>query len=705
MRFPFEWLKEFIDIPASADEVAHRLTMIGLEVESIERIDSDVIFEVNVTPNRPDCLSILGIARELSAAYGIPYKFPAHVISAEPKGLDFNVDILDPVLCHRYAGRIVKNLQIGQSPQWLRKRLENCGIRSINNVVDITNYVMLELGHPLHAFDLEHIEGGIIRIGTPETVTGQKKPVKIKCLDGVDREVACDSLLIWDAKKPIAIAGVIGGLNSEVRDSTHQVFIESAYFVSSSIRRTSKALGLKTESSYRFERGADIKILKKSLDRTVYLLQKLAGGVVYGKIDLYPKRHKIIDIPIRIRRINEILGLNLSEDEILGCLLRLGFKITKDDNKFIATPPSYRRDIHRESDLVEEVARIYGYDNVPASLPKATIGINVLNSEDKIQKVNVKNSIKQALLKSGFTEAINYSFIGINDIDLLRIARNDRRRNLIELKNPLTVEESLMRTTLIPSLIKNMVHNVSHGNREFRLFEISRVFISEDDVINTKEMPIDKKYRETEYLSAIYYKEKGKTLYVDETSDFYIVKGILEAILNDLMICDYTFTKTSEPFLHPGQSADIFIMNDRIGYIGAISPMVLDSIDIKAHKPSVLVMEIDIEKLLPYTMKIVKYRPLPRHPYIERDTSILVDSSLEAAVIINLLKAYPSDLIEDINIFDVYQGRNIPEGKKSIAFNVRYRASDRTLKDQEIDELHHEIVNYILDKTKGQLRQ
>lgn len=701
MRVPFEWLKEFIDISASAYEVADRLTMIGLEIEALERIDEDFVFEINVTPNRPDCLSVIGIVRELSAVYGIPYKLPNHIVVAEPKELDFNVDILDIDLCHRYAGRIVKNLNIGHSPDWLKKRLEKCGIRSINNIVDVTNYVMLELGHPLHAFDLDSIEKGIIRIGTSETLTGQKKTVKLKSLDGIEREISHDALLIWDGRKPIAIAGVIGGMDTEVKDSTHDVFIESAYFVPESIRRTSKALGLKTESSYRFERGADIKMLKKALDRAVYLLQKLAGGVVYGKIDIYPKRHKIVDIPIKIEKINKILGLELNKREILDCMHRLGFDVEGDENELIVRPPSHRRDISREADIIEEVARIYGYNKIPATLPMATIGISDYDSETNKQKLNIKNNIKQSLLKSGFTEVINYSFIGMHDIELLEIQKNDRRRSLVALKNPLRAEDSFMRTTLIPSLIKNMIHNVSHGNREFRLFEMSKVFIntghgSEAEAV----LPL-----ETECLAAMYYKEKGKTLHRDSVPDFYIVKGIVEAIFNDIKICEYSFVKTSEPFLHPGQSADIFIMDDKIGYVGAISPLILDSIDIKAYKPAVFVFELDVEKLVSYALQVVKYRPLPRYPYIERDTAILVDLSLEAALITKLLRAYPSDLIEDVYIFDVYRGKNIPDDKKSIAFNIRYRASDRTLKDEEIDELHKAIVSYILDNTKGQLRQ
>ncbi len=723
MRVPFEWLKEFIDIKESPHEVAHRLTMIGLEVETVEQVDSDVVFEVNVTPNRPDCLSIIGIARELSAAYKTPLVFPEHDVLAETGELDFNVDIVNVDLCHRYAGRVVRNLKIGPSPEWLKKRLEKCSIRSINNIVDVTNYVLLELGHPLHAFDLKTIKGRRIIVGTSNRVKGQGARIKLKTLDGIEREMPEDSLLIWDAERPIAIAGVMGGMETEVADSTMDIFIESAYFEPVSVRRTSKALGLKTESSYRFERGTDIKMLKKALDRAAYLMREVAGGTICGKIDIYPKRYKPDEINVRYNKVNETLGLKLTKEEIIDCLDGLGFEMKKLANSLKIKPPAYRREIKKEIDVIEEVARIYGYDRIPAQLPKATIMSQ--ESRVKSQESKIKDNIKQSLLKSSFTEVINYSFTGLQDIDLLGIGEDDERRNLVQIKNPLKIEESFMRTTLMPAFIKDLIHNVSHGNRELRLFEIARVFISQKSEVSLAHRSSLIAHRkkdhelsamshelssasilpiECEHLAALYYKEKSKALYRDDTPDFYIVKGVIEAILNDLKIYDYSFVRSSEPFLHPGQSADIFIMDSKIGYVGVLSPAIVDSLDIKAHKPSVIVMEIDIDSIIPYAMQVVKYRPLPRYPYIERDTAIIVDSLLEAAMLMKWLKSYSSDLIEDIYVFDVYQGENIPEGKKSIAFNVRYRASDRTLKDDEIDAMHKSLVDYILDKTKGQLR-
>lgn len=696
MRVPLEWLKEFVDIKAAPTEVGHKLTMIGLEIEAIEHVDDDYIFEVNVTPNRPDCLSIIGIARELAAAYRLPLKFPKHDVLSDPGELDFNVDILDVNLCHRYAGRVVKNLKIAPSPEWLKNRLDKCGIRSINNIVDVTNYVLLEFGHPLHAFDLNTIKGHRIRVGTPNTVKGKGANIKFETLDGIKREVPPGSLLIWDAKRPIAIAGIMGGLETEVSDTTKDIFIESAYFEPMSVRRTSKTLGLKTESSYRFERETDIKVLKKALDRAAFLMKQVAGGTIYGKIDLYPKSFAPVKITIKYDEINELLGLKLKKKEIHACLDGLGLDIKEAADQMVISPPAFRKDIKGKADIVEEIARMYGYDRITPELPKATIGLEWQGSEIKNDQARVKKNIRESLLKLGYSEAVNFSFMGLHELDLLGIAENDNRRNLLQVKNPLKAEDSFMRSTLVPSLLKNLLHNISHGNKEIELFEMSRVFISE----MPNSLPTEK-----DYLAAVYYREKNGSLYKDDTLDFYNVKGAVEAIFDDLKIYGYSFVRSSEPFLHPGQSSDIFLMDNKIGYIGAISPALIDVLDIKANKPTVIALELDIDSIMPYTLQIVKYIPLPKYPFIERDTAVILDHSLEASNIIKWLKSYPSDLIEDIHIFDVYQGKNIPQGKKSIAFNIRYRTANRTLKDDEIDTLHSSVVEYILDKTNGKLRQ
>ncbi|MCI0469041.1 MAG: phenylalanine--tRNA ligase subunit beta [Nitrospirae bacterium] len=716
MRVPFEWLREIVEIPADAGEAAHCLTMLGLEVESMDLVDGDTVFEVNVTPNRPDCLSIVGIARELSAAYGNPLNFPEHDITAETDRLDFNIDIVDTDLCHRYAGRIIKQIKIGESPDWLKKRLEKCGIRTINNIVDITNYVLLELGHPLHAFDLDLLKGKAIRVGAADSVKGKGAAVKITALDGVEHTATGDTLLIWDAERPVAIAGIMGGRDTEVRDTTANIFIESAYFKPSSIRRTSKMLGIKTESSYRFERGADIEMLKNALDRAAYLIKEIAGGMICGRIDIYPKSHPVPELNLRFKRVREILGIKLSDAKIFGYLKSLGIDAEKASGGLIVKPPSFRRDLNREIDLIEEIMRIHGYDKAPSSLPMTTIGIENAHQRSESAKYALKKRIKDSILKAGFTEAINFSFLGQQDIDLLCIEPGDERRCLLKKLNPLRIEDSYMRTTLVPSLLKNLMHNLAHDNKEISLFELSKIFINtkgRNEADMESLLPVEK-----ENLALLYYSEKSRSLYKEQAHEFYIIKGVAEALLMDLGINDYSFERSQEPFLHPGQSADIYLgsqrtgdstqdkeMRQRIGYVGAVSPLIIDSLGIKAHKPSLYVMEICIDPLIPYLRGAIKYSPLPKYPSIERDTAIVVDSSVNASDILHWLKLYPSDIIEDVNIFDVYQGKGIPEGKKSIAFNVRYRAFDRTLRDEEADAIHIALNEYIAGKTNGQIRQ
>lgn len=701
MRISFEWLKEYVDLDASAEKVADVLTEIGHEVEAIEKHDDDFVLEVNITPNRPDCLSIFGIARELSAYYRLQAKFPEYAFAAETGELDFNINIQDPDLCNRYAGRIVKNVTIAPSPEWMRKRLEKCGIRSINNIVDITNYVLLELGHPLHAFDLKTLKGNRIIIGTPETVKGKGVRLKTKTLDGVEREIPGNSLLIWDAEEPVAIAGVMGGLDTEVNENTKDIFIESAYFDPTSIRKTSKALGLKTESSFRFERGCDIKMLKKALDRCAFLMKTIAGGQIFGKLDIYPKIYQPFEINLRYEKVNNVLGINLLPNEIDEYLRNLCFEIVSCDSFLKVKPPSFRGDIKREIDLIEEIARLYGYDRIPAKLPQASICLDDSISRQLAVENKLKDEIRLTLFKSGFSEVINFSFMGAEDIEMLKISTEDPRRKTIKILNPLRIEDSYMRTTLLPSLLKNVLYNISHGNKDLRLFEISRVFIRKDssgEDINSK-LP-----QEIMHLALIYYREKAKNLYKEDIHEFYLIKGVLESILQTLRIKDYSFLRTSEPFLHPGQSSDLFVSGFKSGFLGVLNPTVTDSLNIKAYKPQICILELNIEALIKSSVRDLKYKTLSRYPYIERDTAIIVDASLDSILIKNLIAKYPTDLIEDSYLFDVYQGANIPKNKKSLAFNIRYRATDKTLKDEEVDILHNEIVKYILQETKGHLR-
>ncbi len=683
MRAPVEWLRELIEFKLSPENLAFRLTMAGLEVEAIERLGDDTVLEVNVTPNRPDCLSILGIAREVSALLDVPLKFPDFRIKEENGESAVLVEIIDEDLCYRYAGRNIHGVTMGDSPEWMKKRLEKCGMRPINNIVDITNYVLLEMGHPLHAFDWDRLKGSRIMVAR------SRPGGKITTLDGTERSLPDDALLICDAERPVAVAGVMGGADSEVTEETKNVFLESAYFFPASIRRTSKALGLKTESSYRFERGTDIELLETALDRAASLMEEIAGGKVSKRVDVYPRPRKAKSINVRYEKVNKILGASIADGEMVDIARRLGLNVSRDSSSFIVTPPSFRTDLQREIDVIEEIARLYGYEKIPVAIPRVPI---TKEAGDTLHRH--VSTISEFFRFAGFTEAINYSFMDLRMLDVLNIGSGDLRRGTVILRNPLNEAESHLRTMLIPSLIQNLVYNVSMGSRDVRLFEISRVFISKGEALPD----------ELHHVGALYVREKAPSLWKEEVPDFYVVKGVIEALMNELKVDNYAFPRSSEPFLHPGKSCDITVADRMIGFIGVLHPDVIGKLDLKLTKPEILVIEINLEELLPLVSEKAKYVSIPKYPHIDRDIALIVDEAIPASAIIDQMRAYPSDLIEGVSIFDFYKGKNIPEGKKSLAFTLRYRAKDRTLTDSEIESLHDSLVKYITGKTGGIVR-
>ncbi len=696
MKIPLSWLQEFVDINLPIESLTEALTMAGLEVASVDEIWGEPVFDIEITPNRADCLSIIGIAREIKALFRLNLKKPSFQIKEELKDDKFKIDILEPQLCFRYAGRIIRGIKVGNSPEWLRKRLEQGGIRSINNVVDVTNYVLLEYGHPLHAFDLNLLEGYTIKVGTLRGVSG-KQFDEIETLDGVKRKITGDDLLIWDGKRPIAVAGVMGGANTEVTEKTVNIIIESAYFKPESIRRTSKRLGLSTEASYRFERGTDIENLIEALNRAAYLISNIAGGEVYELIDVYPNRIAVKEVAFKPDNINRFLGITLKEEEILEILHLLEFDVKNNKDFYVAKVPSHRQDISIEEDIAEEVARIYGYDKVTPQLPTALKPVE--ENHELSEKRKFINKIRDYMIALGFSEAVNMSFMSPEDLNLFEIPGDDRRRNFISLINPLRQEESIMRTMITPVLLKNIEKNSSRGLECLRIFEIARVFISKEDAMLPDE-PV--------YLGIITKREDCKSPFNEDIYDFYALKGIIEGFIKHLKFERIEFVRSTEPFLHPGQSADLFVNDEKIGFIGVISPGILKKFGFKT-KPYICIAEINLEKLYEQynqlRMKAPKYYvPFSNYPSIKRDTAILVPLDFEAKNIFEFIKTYGSNLIEDVYIFDVYKGKGIPEGKQSIAFRITYRAFDRTLTSEEIDSIHSELIEKIISKTGAQLR-
>ncbi|MBI4847542.1 MAG: phenylalanine--tRNA ligase subunit beta [Nitrospirae bacterium] len=683
MKASFNWLKEFVDFKLSPEELAHALTMSGFEVEGMEEIEGDAILDINVTPNRPDCLSIIGIAREISAILGIPLNIkPVEIREQEGRGPE--VEVKDPHLCQRYASRLIHGVKVAPSPEWLSKRLESHGVKAICNVVDVTNYVLMEMGQPLHAFDLDNLAGGKIIVKT----AGTEK--SFRTLDNEDRNLKEDMLLIWDAEKPVALAGIMGGLNTEVSSETVNVLLESAYFNPASIRPTAKGVNLTTESSYRFARGVDINNIAKALDRAVQLIAEIAGGRISQLTDIYPEPYVPLQVPVIFKKINSLLGIQIEETVVQNILSSLDLSIKREGDVLLVTPPSFRQDIQRDIDIIEEIARLYGYDKIPVTLPNIKMRPAPVNKRQDLIR-----AIKNSMSRSGLTEVINYSFFNPDTLDKLNVPFDDKRRNLILVKNPLKKEEAAMRTTLLPSLLNNVRLNLNRGEKALRFFEVSKVFLPSED-----KLPY-----EAIQLAAIYNKDMSASLYGDKHDGFYDLKGAIENLLRDLIITNYRFEQDStsvEPYMHPGKSCSVTVGGEPIGSIGTIHPRILELFDITGN---LNMFEIyNVEKLLEHISFKKTFISLPKFPYVERDVAIIVSKDISAeqaqAEILNI----DSDIIESVSLFDIYTGKPIPENKKSLAFSIRYRMVDKTLTDEEVDSLHSVIVERLKNTLNAEMR-
>jgi len=687
------WLKDFIDTGLSVDKLCHALTMAGLEVEGLESEKEgakDTVIEINVTPNRPDWLSVFGVARELAAILGAkPLTVPAADIRESEKPAEVLVEVAVPDLCPRYAARVIRNVKVTPSPEWLANRLKTVGIRPINNVVDITNYVLMEFGHPLHAFDLSKISKSRILVDLA------REGEVFTTLDGIERSLSAQMLTIRDAAGPVALAGIMGGLDSEVTGDTVDVFLESAYFDPALIRKTSKLLGLRSESSYRFERGTDIEGLIQALDRAASLIVQEAGGEICGgRIDVYPTINKYTpsEIKLTTEKTNRILGINLSTADIESIIKRLNFDVCMKGDDLVVTPPTYRRDVMHDIDLIEDIARLYGYNNIPVKLPEGTMPAGRIN-----KRRNLIQRIKTLLRKNGFSEAINYSFMNTVHLDVLGIGESDYRRTaVINLLNPLRAEEAVLRTTLVPALLENLGRNLNRGTSGLKLFELSKVFVRSQG----KQLADERLH-----LAAVLSPETAKTLYQPQVNGFYELKGALETIFHDLKITGTSFNASdSENFLQVGQAAEIRIADKTIGFIGRIIPDVLEHFGTQAGEA--YVFELDADGLLgSISLEKVCFRRLPRFPHVDRDMALLAPVSLPSDKVIKAVEEFSNDLITHVRIFDMYQGKGIPEGKKNLAYSVRYQSAERTLTVAEVDSIHVSLIEHIKKTLGVELRE
>ncbi|NWF94166.1 MAG: phenylalanine--tRNA ligase subunit beta [Syntrophaceae bacterium] len=649
----------------------------------------DTVLDISVTPNRPDCLCIIGVAREIAALTHQRMRYPHLRLTEEGQEIHqkTSVTILDPDLCPRYVARMVEGVKIGPSPLWMKNRLEKVGIRSINNVVDVTNFVMMEYGQPLHAFDFNLLEEGRI------VVRRAQKGEVFVTLDGVKRILDEEMLMICDGVKPVAIAGVMGGLNSEIKEETQTVLLESAYFNPIGNRRTSKRLGLETEAAYRFGRGVDYGGCVSAANRAAQLIQEVAGGrVVEGVIDAYPSPLQPIPIRLSVRKVSQILGTEISGEEIKTYLRDLELNVRDEGEDILSvTPPSFRGDLEREIDLIEEVARIHGYEKVPLTLPKGPP-----SSEERNRVFLLERKAMEVLVHHGYHEVITYSFTSPACLDSVGLNSDGERRRHLRILNPLTEEMSVMRTSLIPGLLETARYNLSRKNQNLRIFELKKVFFP----VEGERLP-----REVKYLAGLGMglSRDPHWAFSQRAIDFYDVKGCVEDLLEALRIKDGRFERAEDvPYLHPGKASRIRCGKEVLGVLGEVHPQVLGRYEI--HGKAYL-FEIDFERMVKRAGEEKRFRPLPRFPAVYRDLSLVVDESLEVEKVAEAIWSLHLPFIDEVNLFDVYQGTPIPEGKKGVSYRIRYQANDRTLTDEEVNRDHEKVISRLREIFQVELRQ
>ena len=643
---------------------------------------SDPVLEIDLTPNRPDCLSILGIAREIAAIQKTSLKYP--VIKLSPCEDDItryaSVTIEDPDHCPRYAARLLTDITVDSSPFWLQERLNSVGLRPINNIVDITNFVMMEMGQPLHAFDFDRLAEN--RIVVRLAMEGER----FSTLDEKERSLASHILMICDGEKPVAIGGVMGGLNSEIEPSTRRVLIESACFNPASIRRTSKRLGLGTDASHRFERGVDPEGTRTALDRAAQLMAEIGGGTLMeGVIDEYPQKALLNKVRLSVSETNRFLGTDLSLSTMEDLLGSIEFSVQRDDeDTLVVVPPSFRVDVKRPVDLMEEIARLSGYNAIPTTLPSISAGTKLPSKE-----MDLRDKIKQLMTGFGFTETINYSFMNKFSCDQLCLPSDDPRRRLVEILNPLTEEQTVMRTSMIPGMLGAMHRNAAQQIRNLRLFESGKIYIDK----NREELP-----EEIEMLTGLWTGARSPaSWHSKETAcDFYDMKGIIDGLFSALKVSVPRFAKMPNDACHytrPGYTAEIFTEDLSVGLVGEIRTEVLSSFDLAQET---YIFELDLNRLSPHIPDIYKVKPISKFPAVSRDITIIVDQGIESGKILERVTQFKEKLVESLHLFSVFGGHPIPSGKMSVSFRITYRSVEETLQDETINRLHKEITDRLV---------
>lgn len=654
--------------PAEGILILDENTPVGKDIRDVLHIN-ECVAEFEITSNRPDCLSVIGLAREVAATYDKPLNVKKPVV--KESGGDINdyikIEVADKELCQRYTGRVVRNVKIGPSPEWLSRRLENAGVRSINNIVDITNYVMLEYGQPMHAFDLRTVGGNKI------VVRRANDGEKLTTLDEIDRTLDDSMLVIADADKAIGVAGVMGGMNSEIENDTTDILFESATFMGSSVRKTAKKLGLRTEASARYEKGLDPHNTLDAVNRACELVCEFgAGDVVNEIIDIYDKLPENNVIPFRPEKINAFLGTDISKDEMLAAFKNLEIKL--DGDKLVI--PTFRADIEGEADVAEEVARIYGYNKIPSTLMRGAAMVG-----EKTDKQKTEDLVKSTLNSIGFYECITLSFNSPKIYDKLNIKPDD----YIRISNPLGEDQSIMRTTVIGSMLETVAINYNYRNEAASLFEIGTKYLKKED----SELADEKQ----EIVAAMY----GNGV------DYYTAKGVLEKLFEVFGITYYEIERETEnPIFHPGQSANIMLRRKKCATVGRVHPTVQKNFGINVP---VYMVVIDFDAIMENKRMNRTYKHLPKYPAVTRDIALIVDDNVAVRTIEDVIRKTKTQIIESYKLFDVYKSDALGEGKKSVAYSIVFRSMDKTLTDDDVNAVMNDILKRLEDTCGAKLRE
>lgn len=638
--------------------------------------DHVILFEI--TPNRPDCLSMIGMAREVAATFDLPIMLPDTSIHAvvEARTPMVGVRVEDGNLCPRYACRVIENVKVGPSPQWLQSKLIKAGMRPINNIVDITNFVLLEYGQPIHAFDLDRLKG-------PEIIVRPAKDgEEMETLDGVKRTLKSDMLVIADRDRPVAIAGIMGGQDTEVHEGTKNLLIEVANFNKSAIRETSKQLGLRTEASSRYEKGISPEIIEDALNRLCHLIEKLGcGEVVNATTDIYPRRYSPEQIVVRPDRINQILGTKLTIEEIQGFFLRIDCTVVPLSMGLGVTPPPYRLDLLKEIDFVEEVARLYGYNQLEDTLPQdASFG--TYTKRQKFERL-----VRDVMTGQGLNEICTYSFVSPKVLDSLCLSQDAPWRQSVMIRNPLGEEYSMMRPTLLANMLSVVSRNAKRQVEETLLYEIGNVF-------SPKTWPVVDEPIESRRIAL------GL---MGEQVDFYRAKGVIESLLMRLKVKGVRYVPlTDSPIYHPGRAAALYLEDVKVGEVGELHPQVAKGYDLVKR---VYVGEVDFDVIFDRTKDQYLFESLPKFPAATRDIAITLDATIEHQRVMDVILAAGGHLLDGITLFDVYQGAQIEAGKKSMAYALSFRAPDRTLVEDDIQGAMKGILEALVEALSAQLRQ